>query len=135
MRFRAHSRRTGSAANRLIPAVLVAVLFCATGASPVLAGEAETPQPSIEDVKFFESEVRPLLANHCYKCHGPEKQSGGLRLDSRGAMLAGGDSGPALVPGSPGESLLVEAINYESFEMPPSGKLNEAAIATLTRWI
>src|SRR5690606_33535802 len=73
--------------------------------------------------------------NHCFKCHGPDKQSGELRLDSRAAMLQGGDSGPAIVPGKPEESLLIEAVKYESFEMPPSGQLDAKAIDVLTRWI
>lgn len=60
---------------------------------------------------------------------------GGLRLDSKAAILAGGESGPAVVPGKPGESLLVEAINYEGPEMPPNGKLGPPQRETLTRWI
>ncbi|MEO6809294.1 MAG: PSD1 and planctomycete cytochrome C domain-containing protein, partial [Isosphaeraceae bacterium] len=87
------------------------------------------------EVTFFETEVRPLLAENCLKCHGPKKQRGGLRLDSRAAVLAGGDSGPVVVPGKPADSLLVEAINYGGLEMPPTGKLDDAKRAALTRWI
>ncbi len=84
----------------------------------------------------FEKEVRPLLATRCQGCHGPTKQKGGLRLDSRPAMLAGGDTGPAVVPGKPGESLLVDAINYgEQVRMPPKSKLPPAEIAVLTKWV
>ncbi|TWU12111.1 Planctomycete cytochrome C [Symmachiella macrocystis] len=86
-------------------------------------------------LKFFESKVRPLLASKCVQCHGAENQKGELRLDSLAAMLEGGDSGPAVVPGKTDESLLIEAINYESFEMPPEGQLSDDAIAILTRWI
>ena len=70
---------------------------------------------------FFELKVRPVLAGTCVKCHGPVKSSGGLRLDSREAMLKGGESGPAVVPGDPGASLLIRAIGHadESLEMPP----------------
>ncbi|HWC89940.1 MAG TPA: DUF1549 domain-containing protein, partial [Pirellulales bacterium] len=106
---------------------------------PLAAVEAATPaakpQTARADEIFFEKEVRPLLAERCFKCHGEQKQSGDLRLDSRAAILAGGSSGPAIVPGKPAESLLVEAIRYESLEMPPKGKLSEAQVAVLTRWI
>lgn len=88
-----------------------------------------------EHVRFFESAVRPLLVEHCWKCHGPESQKGQLRLDSRNAMLAGGESGPAIVIGKPDESLLVEAVRYQSLEMPPSGKLPADKIETLAKWI
>ena len=86
-------------------------------------------------VKFFESKVRPLLASKCVECHGKEKQNGELRLDSRAAMLKGGESGPVVVPSNPEESLLIEAINYESFEMPPERQLSEDSIDVLTRWV
>lgn len=85
--------------------------------------------------KFFESNVRPLLIAKCVKCHGDTKQKGGLRLDSREALLEGGESGAAVVPGNPKKSAIIEAINYESFEMPPDGKLSEEEIAVLTKWV
>lgn len=88
-----------------------------------------------DEAKRFEQHIRPLLASQCIKCHGPAKQEGGLRLDSREAMLAGGDSGPVLVPGEIEESLIVEAVRYESYEMPPAGKLPDAEIAQLVDWI
>jgi mono/diheme cytochrome c family protein len=92
---------------------------------------------SEEGVRFFEAKVRPLLTDHCAKCHGPEKTKAGLRLDSRSALLSGGDTGPAVVPGKPEESLLVQAIRHgeEGPKMPPSKKLPDAAIADLTRWV
>src|SRR5688572_4010971 len=65
-----------------------------------------------DEMRFFEEQVRPILATKCLKCHGDEKQKGGLRLDSSEALLAGGDSGPAVMPGKPADSLLIEAINY-----------------------
>lgn len=88
-----------------------------------------------DQARFFEREVRPLLAKNCYSCHGPKKQKGGLRLDSRETVLRGGESGPAAVPGKPGESPLIEAINYAGLEMPPSGKLADSKITVLTRWV
>ncbi len=86
----------------------------------------------------FELEVRPILAGKCYKCHSATKSSGGLRLDSREAILKGGDRGPALVPGDPGRSLMLRAIQHlpdSDLKMPPKEKLPAAAVATLTDWI
>src|SRR5205809_238522 len=84
----------------------------------------------------FEKNIRPLLAGHCLKCHGPARQSGGLRLDSRDAILKGGDSGPAAVVGKPGESLLLKAVAYEGKpRMPPAGKLTERQITALEDWV
>jgi cytochrome c553 len=86
--------------------------------------------------EVFEKSVRPVLSANCLTCHGPDKHKGGLRLDSRQAMLTGGDSGPAIVPGHPEASLLIKAIHYgDEPRMPPKGKLPAEAIAALTRWI
>lgn len=86
-------------------------------------------------VKHFEQHVRPLLVGKCLKCHGEKKQEGSLRLDSLDAMLEGGDSGPTLVRGGEEESLILEAIRYESFEMPPSGQLSDEEIRHFEKWI
>ena len=83
----------------------------------------------------FETQVRPILATQCLKCHGEHKQEGGLRLDTRDAILKGGDSGPAVVPSHADQSLLMEAVRYESLEMPPSGQLRDKQIRQLQRWI
>ena len=85
---------------------------------------------------FFEAKVRPLLISKCLECHGTEKPKAGLRLDSREAILAGGESGPAAIAGKPDESLLVEVISYRNtVQMPPKSKLADAEIATLTDWV
>ena len=90
----------------------------------------------VAHLKFFEMHVRPLLAQHCLECHSAESQKGMLRLDSRAAMLKGGESeDAAIVPGKPEESQLISALRYESFEMPPKGKLPEKDIAVLVKWI
>ena len=81
-----------------------------SGASLVLLGGLAAPGRAADD--HFEKHVRPLLVEKCQSCHGAEKAKGGLRLDSRAALLRGGDSGPAAVPGTPGESLLVKALGY-----------------------
>ena len=82
--------------------------------------------------------MRPLLAKRCYECHGAQAKElkGGLRLDSRELALKGGETGPAVVPGKPKASLLVDAINYgDIVQMPPKSKLPKDEIAILTKWI
>jgi hypothetical protein len=93
------------------------------------------PIDDIDDVAAFENHIRPLLAQNCLQCHGEHKQEGNLRLDTRESMLDGGDSGAAMVPGKPEESLLVEAIEYQGYEMPPSAKLPEEQINRIRNWI
>src|SRR5207248_517686 len=87
--------------------------------------------------EFFETQVRPLFARQCQACHSsPTAPMGGLRLDSREALLKGGTRGPAIVPGKPAESLLLRAVRQdETLRMPPSGKLKDAEIAVLAKWI
>ena len=86
---------------------------------------------------FFESSVRPILAEHCYACHSgrAERLEGGLRLDHGSLMRSGGDSGAALVPGNPAESLMLQAVKHEGLEMPPSGPLSIVQVDVLERWI
>ena len=91
---------------------------------------------STSDAEFFEAKVRPLLIAKCQECHAAEKPKNNLRLDSREALLTGGDSGPAAVVEKPTESLLLDVISYRgSIQMPPKAKLPEADIATLTEWV
>jgi hypothetical protein len=92
-----------------------------------------TPAASAD---FFESKVRPVLANNCYNCHG-NSQLGGLRLDSRDGMLKGGKSGPAIVPGKSADSLLVRAIvqTGSTLKMPQGGKLKDDEIANIVAWV
>jgi hypothetical protein len=86
--------------------------------------------------EFFEKEVRPLLVDRCFSCHGQEKVKGGLRLTSLAALLQGGDSGAAAVAGRPDESLLVQAIRYQDEpRMPPRQQLADGEVATLVRWV
>src|SRR5262249_40569978 len=75
---------------------------------------------------FFEKEVRPLLVQKCQRCHGPKKQESGLRLDSRAALLRGGDGGPVVVPGEPDRSRLLAAVRHQGdLHMPPDSKLRD----------
>ncbi len=125
--------------------ILLAVLGAVAARIGVLAEEpAEAPAAdaksagefSAEQIRFFEKQVEPLLAQHCRKCHGGEKKiRGNLRLTSRADVLRGGDTGPAAKPGQPAVSLLIKAIHYDGYEMPPSGKLPAEQIAVLTRWV
>ena len=112
--------------------ILAIGLALALAATLPMAARADDPATA----EFFEAKVRPILVERCQGCHGAEKAKGGLRLDSRAALLAGGDSGPALVAGKPEESPLVAAIGYAGdVQMPPKSKLPDDEIATLTRWV
>lgn len=99
--------------------------------------EALPRTESVADGELFEKKIRPLLAENCFECHGDKKQKGGLRLDSRAAMLTGGDTGPSIVPGDPEKSLLLTAIQYrdENLLMPPKRKLAAEHVAALSEWI
>jgi mono/diheme cytochrome c family protein len=111
--------------------ICTGLLLLAATTSAVRAAD-----PDAEAVAFFEKEVRPLLIESCVNCHGPKKQESGLRLDSRPALMQGGEHGPAIIPGKPDESLLVKAVRHEGeLQMPPGGKLNEVQIAALVRWV
>jgi len=105
------------------------LLFSALVAAHVVVGAAPEAH--------FQDKVWPLLDSRCISCHGPDKVKGGLRLDSREATLRGGDSGPALVPGKPADSLLLQAVLHarKDLEMPPKEKLTPQDIAVLERWI
>ncbi len=92
-------------------------------------------EPTRAQLDHFENHIRPVLASQCLKCHGEHKQESGLRLDSFEAASFGGDSGAAIVPGEPGESLLLEAIRHETFEMPPDDKLEDESIEQFVKWI
>ncbi len=98
---------------------------------------AQPAGPSPEQVEFFETEIRPLLAGQCFQCHGAalETPFGGLRLDSRDGLLAGGDSGPAVVPGDPHASPLVQRVQGRPVLMPPTGALAPAQVESLIAWV
>ncbi|MCX6849652.1 MAG: DUF1553 domain-containing protein, partial [Verrucomicrobia bacterium] len=92
---------------------------------------------SAADMTHFEQRIRPLLIANCIDCHGPDKQKGGLRLDSLAGWQTGGDSGPALVPGKLTESKLWQAVSYadRDLRMPPKRKLKDSELADLKLWI
>lgn len=101
---------------------------------PALSQKPAEPKPDHE--AFFEKEVLPVLKNNCLKCHGSGKVRGGLQLTSRDAILKGGDQGPAVTLTAPDSSRLLQALSHrDELKMPPTGKLADKDIATLTRWV
>jgi cytochrome c553 len=112
-------------------------LFKAVFILPVLwvsTGNADDREGAARE--FFELKIRPVLTARCATCHGKQKASSNLRVDSRDAMLKGGDIGPAVVPGDPEKSLLLEAVSHAGdIKMPPNGKLSDAEIADFAKWI
>ena len=114
-------------------------LLSAVALSPLAAAESSANSAETERAKleFFEKEVRPILATHCYECHGEEKQKAGLRLDNLADILRGGETGPAIVRGKPHESLLIEAVHYtnEDLQMPPEEQLGSYEVEVLEKWI
>ena len=104
------------------------------------AGAAYSAAPDPAGVEFFEKKIRPILVDHCYKCHSheAEKIKGGFLLDTREGLLKGGDTGAAVVPGEPEKSLLIKAVRYtdENLQMPPKGKkLSPEQVAELEAWV
>jgi hypothetical protein len=107
-------------------------LFLRAGSVPTQAADRKRDAET-----FFELKIRPILAGTCFKCHGGEKVSGGLRVDARAALLKGGESGSAIVPGDPEKSLLIRAIRHTDPElkMPPDKRLADAVVADFRAWI
>ena len=116
-----------------MPRPLLLVLAVAFGPASL---PAATPE---EGLAFFEKQIRPLLEDHCYDCHSTEagKAKGGLKLDSRDGWMKGGESGPALVPGKPYESLLIRGVRRwdQDFQMPPKHPLEPALVNALIEWV
>ena len=114
------------------------VLIClgspVSAQAPAPAGQAP---PDAAQAEFFETTIRPLLADNCHACHSARVDTpfGGLRLDSRDGLLAGGDSGPVIVPGRPDESPLVQRLHGRPMLMPPLGPLAGEDIAAITTWV
>ena len=115
---------------RIIAACWLSTIFLGT----VSANAAD------KGIEFFERQIRPILVEHCYSCHSSQAAAkktlkGGLLLDTRHGIRQGGDSGPAVVPGKPADSLLIAAMRHETFKMPPKSKLSKAVIADFVKWI
>ncbi len=114
---------------RILPALPLILL------SSVVTAADQSATPA--QLEFFEKKVRPLLARHCYACHGHKAKvlKGGLRLDERRGAFKGGDSGAVIVAGRPDKSLLIRSVRYQALEMPPTGKLKPAEIEVLVTWV
>lgn len=120
-------------------------IFVAALGSLLLAGAAlgqtatKLDQPDPAKIEFFEKKIRPILTDHCYNCHSADtKPAGNLRVDDRNGLLTGGNTGPAIIPGEPGKSLLLKKVTLkdEKKRMPLEGKLlSEEQVADLTKWI
>ena len=125
-----------SARFQRIVAIVTCVLAASFTVSRVEVAGAE-PAVSEDDAAWFRESVEPLLRRRCYECHSHAagKIRGGLTLDSRSGWQTGGESGPAITPGKPDESLLIQAVRYASLEMPPKSKLPDSEIATLEAWV
>lgn len=118
------------------PTALILLLSLAATARAGAVDGAPRGGPAQGQADFFERKVRPVLAAHCLGCHGPDRAKGGLRLDSREALLKGAESGPVVTPGSPDESLLIEAVRREgAVKMPPKTALGAGAVADLEAWV
>ena len=124
---------------RLMTSIATLGLLCGVLGRFVAAADEPVANPiSPTDRDFFEKKVRPLLAKRCSECHGRTKAGGGLSLVSAKGWTKGGESGLAIIPGKPDESLLIDAINYRTLEMPPidkGGQLPAEEIAVLTKWV
>lgn len=118
----------------VVPKTLCFALLCS-----LLAVQATADESSAEgkQLAFFETKIRPVLVDHCYKCHSADTQEvgGKLLLDSREGLLRGGEAGAAIVPGKPQESLILLAMKHDGIEMPPSGPLPESIIHDFAKWI
>ncbi|MAR13035.1 MAG: hypothetical protein CL681_24085 [Blastopirellula sp.] len=124
---------------------LLLVLLLSTAGSvygdEAAKGESATAgQPNARELAFFEEKIRPVLVQRCYACHSAEAAAkkvlkGDLRLDTRATVRAGGESGPAIVPGKPNDSLLISALRHDTLKMPPNDKLSDKVITDFVRWI
>jgi len=101
----------------------------------LLCAAAQAAEP--DGAAWFETKIRPLLVERCYECHGPKKQKGGLRLDSKAAWQKGGENGEVITPGDPEASPLIKAVRYadKDLQMPPKRQLAPEEIAALEQWV
>jgi cytochrome c553 len=120
----------------LLPSLTVGALL--TGAAVSAPGPAPAAAPATaEQARFFETSIRPVLVEQCLKCHGPDQQSGKLRVDSLAALLKGGGRGTSLTPAHPEQSLLLKVVMHVDGtpKMPPGKKLSDKQIADLAHWV
>lgn len=128
--------------RRFLNLLLLFVFLNTTVLSVSVSTAEENPETDFHpnQIEFFEKKIRPVLVEHCYQCHSAKaaennKLRGGLFLDTRAGLLTGGESGPAVDLEDSEQSILLDALRYESYEMPPKGKLPEKVIADFAKWI
>ncbi len=137
-----------SLSPRIVPNSTALLIIVAALSMPIQVSAQDPDQPTADqtgaaefteqELAFFENKVRPLLSDHCFECHGPESDplEGNLSLASRKDMLTGGDTGAAIVPGKPAESLMIQSVHYDDvYLMPPDSKLPDEQIEILEKWI
>jgi len=110
-------------------------LVISAGIAMAQGDAAALPAQTPEQIQFFVEQVEPIFVEHCYQCHGNGKNKGGLSFYTRDALLKGGDSGPGVDLEDPDASLILDAVNYVSYEMPPNAKLPPEKIAIIEQWI
>jgi hypothetical protein len=108
--------------------IATAISACLCSARSIAAEDAASKDA-------FTTQIKPILESHCVKCHSGDEPKGGLRLTSREQILKGGESGPAVDLASPKDSLLISAVDYDGFEMPPTGKMPQARIDAIHEWV
>lgn len=122
-----------------LPLLLASFILLGLLQWSIIAKAQEPAEESFtqEQLDFFENRIRPILVEHCYECHSADSKSiqAKLRLDGREFAIQGGDSGAALVPSKPHESLLIAAVSWKGIEMPPDRKLKDEQITDLVRWV
>lgn len=92
--------------------------------------------PAMDDVGFFDKQVAPILRKRCLACHNNELNDGGVSFQDRATLIKGGSRGPAIVPGKPGQSVIIHAIRQDAeLKMPPGKPLTKRDISVLTKWI
>lgn len=130
------NRRTVFLTGFLVAGLLLAGKGTSSIHSSVFASTVASGQDSTGGDALFTAKIKPVLDGQCLRCHGPSLPRGGLRVDSREALLQGGGRGPAIVPGHPEQSLLIEAVHQTGeLKMPRRGKLSDEEIQALTDWI
>lgn len=118
-------------------AILSALVLTSVHGEATSRGAETTRNADAPKTVDFTRDVKPLFVKHCYKCHGPEKQESGFRLDRKADALAGGERGASIIPGDSKKSLLIRYVAGldEDVTMPPEDELTKKQIATLRAWI
>ncbi|MFN7736546.1 MAG: PSD1 and planctomycete cytochrome C domain-containing protein [Pirellula sp.] len=137
LRFRLPLRLPVRSALRKWILLWASLYAMALGIASSIADEPTADTFTQDQLDYFENHVRPLLVEHCYECHSGTSSTvqGKLRLDSRAFAIRGGESGAAVVPGKPDESLLLSAVRWKGLEMPPDRKLSDVQLSALAKWV